>query len=127
MQNQRSLFVLGDAARGFGRALKARKLPGNLYSGVHGSRYSTKQRGVVAHITLLPPESESGEAARSTRIPPPEAQRLHGYWLHSKSLGQGRGDQPQQRIAKAGDHDTQHGEPDAQSDRAVRRADRHRR
>jgi hypothetical protein len=66
---------------------------------------------------------ESGEAARSTRIPPPEAEWLDGYWLHSKPLGDCRGDKSQERIAETGDHDTEHGKPDAQRDCAIRRSD----
>lgn len=67
-----------------------------------------------------------GEAARSTRTPPPEAVWLPGYWMYSKPLGDGRGDQPQERIAETSDHDTEHGKPDAERDGTVRGANSHR-
>ena len=51
---------------------------------------------------------------------------LLGDGLYAKSAGDGRGDQPQQRIAETGDHDPQHGKADTERDGTVGRTDRHR-
>ena len=57
-----------------------------------------------------------------TRRPP----CLRADGLDAKAPGDGRRDQPQQRIAETGDHDAEDGKADAERDGAVRGADRHR-
>ena len=48
--------------------------------------------------------------------------KLVSDWLHSEPLGHSRRDQPQQRIAQTGHHDTQHRKGYPQRDRAIRGA-----